>query len=58
VKTLDGFVRIEYDATIRPDFVLPPVIGARLLKRQLAQSLQAIVERVEAASRTTVVTTP
>ena len=51
-------VRIAYEAVVRPKFFLPPFIGASLLKRHLADSLQAIVERVDAAKAAMASTRP
>jgi carbon monoxide dehydrogenase subunit G len=58
VEPRDGQARIEYEATMRPNFVLPPVVGGWLLKGQLVDSLRAIAARVEAVSATTAATTP
>jgi len=58
VEPRDGQARIEYEATMRPNFVLPPVVGGWLLKRQLADSLRAIAARLEAVSARTAATTP
>ena len=58
LESTDAGVRILYDATIHPRFFLPPILGRRLLKQQLRESLQAIVERVESVSAATASTTP
>ncbi len=50
---VDHQTRIIYEATVRPRFFIPPLIGARLLKSHLAASLQAIADRSEAVSATT-----
>lgn len=51
-------VRIAYEAVVRPKFFLPPFLGASLLRRHLTESLQAIVERVDATNAAIASTKP
>jgi hypothetical protein len=44
--------RIQYDAELVPDFFIPPLIGPWLIKRRMAEELEASAVRIEALART------
>lgn len=50
LENLGGLRRVRYDATLRPAFFLPPLVGAAILKQHLTATLQAIAERAESVS--------
>jgi len=42
-----GQTRITYNASLVPDFFVPPLIGSWLIKRHVRQNLEVSMERVE-----------
>jgi hypothetical protein len=47
LKSVDGGTRVTYEATLEPDFWMPPLIGPWALKRKLQKSAEEIGERIE-----------
>jgi hypothetical protein len=47
LKSVDGGTIITYEATLEPDFWMPPLIGSWALKRKLRKSAEEIGERIE-----------
>jgi hypothetical protein len=47
LKSVDGGTKVTYEATLEPDFWMPPLIGPWALKRKLRKSAEEIGERIE-----------
>jgi hypothetical protein len=47
LKSVDGGTQVTYEATLEPDFWMPPLIGPWALKRKLRKSAEEIGERIE-----------
>lgn len=50
LEPVDHRTRVRYDATLRPRFFIPPVIGAWMLKRQMRRTLEAVAARAVVAA--------
>lgn len=46
-----GETRVTYNASLEPDFFVPPLIGSWLIRKHVRQNLEISIERVETLAR-------